>query len=113
MGTVYKFYKYDIIKLSQTAAIREDQGSVQLTAVNDGSEMQLSWKPQGNNSLKLVYVDQFGTKNEVNLQSGVTDYTLSDLKAGFRYEFSLVVTDEATGDVFSGSASGNIPSPGH
>ena len=75
--------------------------------------MQLSWKPQGNNSLKLVYVDQFGTKNEVNLQSGVTDYTLSDLKAGFRYEFSLVVTDEATGDVFSGSASGNIPSPGH
>ena len=69
--------------------------------------------PQGDSDLKLVYVDQFGTRNEVSLQSGSTSYTLSDLRSGFRYEFSLVVTDTQTGDVFSGSAEGAIPSPGH
>jgi len=100
---------FETTKEQTTAHPVPDPSRVGLTTVVDGTDVTLSWKPQADaTALKLLYIDQYGVKNTVDINPAETGYVLSGLRAGYRYQISLVVFEGD--DAFSDTKEESIQS---
>ena len=91
-----------------TATVRPDPGRVGIQATITGTDINLRWNPQPDGALQqIIYTDQFGSREELDLPSGSSSYTLSGLTPGFKYDIKMIIT-ETDGNSFSASITSTV-----